>query len=372
MEAQPIGILDSGVGGLSVARAILDLLPGESIVYYADTAHFPYGERTPTEVQMLCARGVRRLAGLRSKCVVVACNSASASALDCAARPASLPVFDMLSRSSLGETLRQLRGARIGLIATSLTVSTGAYQELLEHLARPCELFALPVPRLVRLVEAGGADSAEAIDLVETDLAPLRPLGLDALILGCTHFSFLKEPIRKAVGPSVTLIDPSRLVARAVAQALHAGGLTTLASSSRSPFAPPSASVTAHQVPATGGSSTTAVPPSGPSPAGPSPDAVQSGGVGPAALAPAGSAAARTPGGGSPDAGPPAAGAPAAGSRPHRLIVTDGRADRIIAAGKQLGLLFERVEVDPEAQLPGYDREGALLHDSGGTECRGW
>ncbi len=299
MDTQPIGILDSGIGGLSVARAILDLLPGEAILYYADTAHFPYGERTPTEVRVLSARGIRRLAERQAKCVVLACNSASAAALDRVEQAASLPVFDMLSPSSLGETLRRFDGARIGLIATSLTVATGAYQGLLEQLARPCELFALPAPRLVRLVEAGGAGSPEALDLVEADLASLRPLGLDALILGCTHFSFLTGPIRTVLGPSVELIDPSRLVARAVADALHAGGS---------------------------------------------------------------SAAARSP----------AAAARAAGSRPHRLIVTDGRADRIIAAGERLGLHFERVEVDPRTVLPGYDRDGVPLRDSGGAECHGW
>lgn len=291
MTRLPIGVLDSGVGGLSVARALLDRLPGESVLYYADTANFPYGERSPAEVCALCARGVRRLAELQAKGIVVACNTASASSPGRRAGPAAPPVFDVLSEASLGHTLRQFAGARLGLIATPLTVATGAYQDLLDQVAGPCELFALPAPRLVRLVETGDTGAPGAAALVEAELAPLRRMRLDALILGCTHFSFLASLIRRALAPSVALIDPARLVAEAVAGALCTAGLVE-----RSPSGSP---------------------------------------------------------------------------RPHRLIVTDGRADRVTAAAARLGLSFERLDRGEAPQPPPRAWDGAQPDAPGGADCRG-
>ncbi len=226
MAEQPIGIMDSGIGGLAVARALLDRLPGETLLYYADTANFPYGERTPIEVQALCTRGIRRLAALDAACVVVACNTASASSAGDGAPRAHLPVFDILSSPVLAGTLRRWAGARLGLIATPLTVATRAYQEIVEHFARPRRLAVLPTALLARLVEAGAAGAPDTPARVAAELAPLRAERLDALILGCTHFSFLAAPVQAAMGPDVTLIDPSHLVAQGVADALRAAGLT--------------------------------------------------------------------------------------------------------------------------------------------------
>ncbi|HEX7126478.1 MAG TPA: glutamate racemase [Thermodesulfobacteriota bacterium] len=225
MERQPIGILDSGVGGLAVARAILDRLPGEAILYYADTAHFPYGERTLSDVRALCVSGIRRLASLDAACVVVACNTAAASSLDDGAPRVRLPVFDVLSSPVLAGTLRRWHGARLGLVATPLTVASGAYQAIVEHFARPRRLAVVPTARLARIVEGGAADAPKAADAVRSELAPLLGERLDALILGCTHFGFLEAAIRAVVGPDVAVIDPARLVARGVADALETAGL---------------------------------------------------------------------------------------------------------------------------------------------------
>lgn len=219
-----VGILDSGVGGLSVARAVLDRMPDTTLLYYADTANFPYGERTPAEVSVLSARGVRRLADLEATCVVVACNTASACA-PALERAAAVPVFEILSSATLPRALRCWAGARLGLIATPLTVASRAYHDLVGHFARPRAFAVRAVPRLVRLVEAGAEDSPAALDVVREELAPLARERLDALILGCTHFGFLVPLIQAVLGPSVGLIDPSRLVAEAAANVLTAAGL---------------------------------------------------------------------------------------------------------------------------------------------------
>lgn len=187
MERRPIGIIDSGIGGLSAARALLDRLPGESILYYADTANFPYGERTLLDVRALCLRGVRRLETLGAACVVVACNTASASSVDDGSAHPRLPVFDILSSPVLARTLRRWAGARLGLVATPLTVATRAYQEVVEHFARPRRLAVVPTARLARLVEAGTPDGPATRDTVRAELEPLVGERLDALILGCTH-----------------------------------------------------------------------------------------------------------------------------------------------------------------------------------------
>ncbi len=230
---QPIGIMDSGVGGLAVARALLQRLPGETLLYYADTAHFPYGERTRVDVRALCGRGIRRLVALDAACIVVACNTASASTLDDGTPRVRLPVFDVLSSPVLAGTLRRWTGARLGLVATPLTVATRAYQGIVEHFARPRTLAVLPTARLARVAEAGAAEEPSAVEVVRDELAPLLGEPLDALILGCTHFSFLAAAIQAVMGSRVTLIDPALLVAQGVADALETAGLASRGVSAR-------------------------------------------------------------------------------------------------------------------------------------------
>lgn len=219
-STSPIGVFDSGIGGLTVASAIANLLPHEQILYFGDTARCPYGDRHPTEVIRFSCQIVDFLVELGVKMVVVACNTATAVALPVLQKRYNIPVIGVIEPGSRAALLRD-SAKRIGVIGTAVTISTGAYETTIHRLNPAVEVFSLACPRFVPLVEKGLTDGSEIEEIVCASLAPLVACDLDSLILGCTHYPLLSKVISKIMGPSVQLISSAEETARQVARMLE-------------------------------------------------------------------------------------------------------------------------------------------------------
>lgn len=220
----PLGVFDSGLGGLTVVRAILHSLPLENMVYFGDTARLPYGNKSKTTVTRLSLEALRFLEHFGIKALVVACNSASAVALDALEREADVPVLGVVEAGARRAAETSQNG-RIGVIGTRATVDSGCYHRALERLRSGVEVFSAACPLFVPLVEEGWIEHAVARQVAEEYLAPLREHGVDTLILGCTHYPLLKELIGEVMGEEVTLIDSGEAVAVDVQLRLEELGL---------------------------------------------------------------------------------------------------------------------------------------------------
>ena len=211
-------MFDSGVGGLTVARAVLNQLPGEQIVYIGDTAHTPYGPKSIDEVRSLALGVMDELVEAGVKMLVIACNTASAAVLHDARRrytqERGVPVIEVIHPAARAAA-RVTRNGRVGLIATQGTVDSHAYDDALGAVPG-VELFSMACPRFVDLAERGVTTGPEALTTAEEYLAPVRTAGVDTLILGCTHYPLLIGPISYVMGEDVTLVTSSLETAKDV------------------------------------------------------------------------------------------------------------------------------------------------------------
>jgi glutamate racemase len=220
---RPIGIFDSGVGGLSVAREIRRLLPAERLLYLADSAYCPYGGRPLEQIRDRTLRVGGFLLEQGAKALVVACNSASGAALEALRESTSVPVIGMepAVKPAAGTT----RNGRVGVLATAATLQADRFERLMQSYAREVQVFSQACPGLVELVEDGTTSGEEARSVLEPLLEPLHAAGVDTLVLGCTHYPFLREAISDILGPEVTLIDTGAAVARQTRRVLEAEGM---------------------------------------------------------------------------------------------------------------------------------------------------
>ena len=219
-DPRPIGVFDSGVGGLTVAAAIARALPGESILYLGDTARLPYGTKSADTVARYTERNLDFLAARGVKAVVVACNTASALALPRLAP--RLPLWGVVEPGA-ARAAAASRG-RVGVIATEATIRSGAYAAALRALRPELAILSEACPLLVPLVEEGWLDDAVTESVVRRYLAPLVAAEIDTLVLGCTHYPLLAPLIARVAGESVTLVDSAEAVAARVAADLAASG----------------------------------------------------------------------------------------------------------------------------------------------------
>ena len=229
-DPRPIGVFDSGVGGLTVARALMDLLPDERIVYYGDTARGPYGPRDLEEVRNFTREIVDWLAAQDTKLVVAACNTATAAALETDPLPMPLPVVGVIA-PAVDAAVRASRNGRIGVIGTEGTISSGAYEHAVTTAAPDVKLFSEACPEFVEFVEAGRTTDAEVLDAAADRLAPLVAAGVDTLILGCTHYPLLTGVLSYVMGPDVTLVSSAEETARRVFVRLVDDGMLAHAAS---------------------------------------------------------------------------------------------------------------------------------------------
>jgi glutamate racemase len=214
-RARPIGVFDSGMGGLTVLRALHERLPAEDIIYFGDTARVPYGTKGEKTVRAFAAQDAGLLVELGVKMVVVACNTASAFALEHLRATMPVPVLGVIN-PGVRTALARTRGGAVGVIGTSGTIRSGRYQEGLTAGGLEAErILVQECPLFVPLVEEGLMGHAMTEMAVGEYLQPLREAGVDTVILGCTHYPALKEDIGRYMGPDVSLVDSADALAEA-------------------------------------------------------------------------------------------------------------------------------------------------------------
>jgi glutamate racemase len=219
----PIGVFDSGFGGLTVARALLDQLPGEDMVYLGDTARAPYGTKSIPEVREYALECLDYLAETGVKALVIACNSASSAVLRDARERYDVPVIDVILPAAR-RAVRASKTGRIGLICTDATATSGSYDDALAAVPG-VELITTPCPAFVDFVEAGVTGGEELLHAAQEYLLPLRESGIDTLILGCTHYPLLAGVISYVIGDDVTLVSSAEECAKEVFATLTDQGL---------------------------------------------------------------------------------------------------------------------------------------------------
>jgi glutamate racemase len=219
----PVGIFDSGIGGLSVAREIRRELPAEHLLYLADSAYVPYGDRSVDEVRARTLAAGRYLQGRGAKVLVVACNTASGAALELLRERLTIPVVGL--EPAVKPAVAGSRNGRVGVMATVGTLRSERYARLVEAYANGSQVIAQPCPGLADLIEDGHLDDDELRARLVEFAAPLREAGVDTVVLGCTHYPFVRAQIEAALGPGVRLLDSGPAIARQTARVLREQGV---------------------------------------------------------------------------------------------------------------------------------------------------
>ncbi len=203
-----IGVFDSGLGGLTVVKELFRQLPGRGVVYLGDNARFPYGSKGRDVVRQFAVQDAEFLKAHGADAIIVACNTASALAIDAVRAAVDVPVFEVVT-PAVAKAAVLTRG-RVGVIGTRGTIGSGVYAEKMSDASPKTKVFSQACPLFVPLVEEGWTRRSEASSIAKTYLRPLRLRRIDTLILGCTHYPFLRSQIAAAVGPGVRLVDPAR------------------------------------------------------------------------------------------------------------------------------------------------------------------
>jgi glutamate racemase len=207
LASQPIGVFDSGVGGLTVVKELNKIMPYENIVYFGDTARLPYGSKSEETIIKYSLENTIFLHSKKVKLVVIACNTASAVSLDYLRNFIKMPMLGVVECGSLG-AVRATRGKKIGVIGTKATIKSGAYTRAIKRLDQDIEVFEVPTPLLVHLVEEDWIDKDITKTILLEYLAPLFESKIDTLILGCTHYPFLVKRIRE-LSSDIIIVDSS-------------------------------------------------------------------------------------------------------------------------------------------------------------------
>lgn len=223
MTGVRVGVFDSGLGGLSIAREIRTRLPAEQILYVADTAFCPYGDRPDDEVRARSLAVCEHLVKRGAKVVVVACNTASGAALE--HLRAELPVPVIGTEPAVKPAVAESRNGRVGVMATTSTVRSARFRTLVEHYAGGAAVITAACPGLADLVEIGQQHGPAVRERLRELLRPLREAGVDTLVLGCTHYPFLADELRVVMGPEVRLLDSGAAIARQTERVLAERGL---------------------------------------------------------------------------------------------------------------------------------------------------
>ncbi|OFX26220.1 MAG: glutamate racemase [Bacteroidetes bacterium GWA2_31_9] len=221
---RPIGIFDSGVGGLSVLKEIIKLLPNENIIYFADNANCPYGKKSCDEIIVLSDKIVRFLIKKNVKIIVVACNTATAASIQYLRNKYNSISFVGMEPAVKPAAINSKSG-KIGILATKGTLEGRLFKETSKKFASDKDVIIRIGDGLVELVEAGKSDSTESFELLKQYLLPMLESGIDQLVLGCTHYPFLINNIKKIVGSSINIIDPAFPVAKRLKDLLQEGNL---------------------------------------------------------------------------------------------------------------------------------------------------
>lgn len=225
MDNRPIGVFDSGLGGLTAVRELEEILPGESVVYFGDTGRVPYGTRSRETVRRYARQDMAFLMEHNVKAVLAACGTVSTTSADIGAQ-LPVPYFDVVTPTARAAA-KATRRKKVGVTGTNASIHSGAYVRALQAADPAVEAYPMACPLFVPLVENGFVSPDDPVTLLVAKryLAPLREAGVDTLILGCTHYPLISQAIQRVMGPDVILIDSGKEAALALGEALRAGGL---------------------------------------------------------------------------------------------------------------------------------------------------
>ena len=229
-DTRPIGVFDSGIGGLTVLREIWNVLPGESTIYFGDNARAPYGNKSRSTVIRYSLQNMKFLESKNVKMIVIACNTASAYAYDTLKDRAGVPVVEVVTPGAEA-TVRATRNGKIGIIGTKATISTGVYKQAVEsyalkHGIKNIEIYQKTCPLFVPLAEEGWWDNDIARLTAKEYLTPLKEAGIDTLVMACTHYPLLAKVIAETMGEGITLVNTGEAAASVVREMLSKDGKT--------------------------------------------------------------------------------------------------------------------------------------------------
>lgn len=220
----PIGVFDSGVGGLTVAREIMRQMPQEQIIYFGDTARVPYGSKSKETIITFSRQIAKFLLTKDVKAIVIACNTASAFALETIQKELPIPVFGVVRPGAI-TAANSTKNGRIGVIGTQGTINSGMYSHILAEMNPDLQVYEKACPLFVPLIEEGWLYDSVTIEIAERYLNELQGYDIDTLVMGCTHYPLLRHTVRKVVGPDVELVNPAFETAKEVKNVLLEKGL---------------------------------------------------------------------------------------------------------------------------------------------------
>lgn len=220
MDNRPIGVFDSGLGGLTVLKEIMELIPTESVVYFGDNGRAPYGTKSKETVLKYTLQDIRFLLNQDIKMIVIACNTASACSLQTVKNSFDIPVIEVVEPGA-HTAVRETKNKKVGVIGTSATVNSGVYEKAIHRLDSAIRIYPKACPLFVPLAEAGWWENDIAYRIAEEYLIPLKNEGVDTLVLGCTHYPILQETIHSVMGPEVTLVSSALEVAKVVRDVIN-------------------------------------------------------------------------------------------------------------------------------------------------------
>lgn len=223
-KAEPIGVFDSGVGGLTVTREIMRQLPNENMVYFGDTARVPYGSKSKDNIIKYSRQIIRFLQTKNVKAIVIACNTASALALDVVKEETDIPVMGVIAPGAAA-AVRVTKNKKIGVIGTEATIRSKMYSKVMREMLPGVEVVGKPCPLFVPIVEEGFAKHKIAEEVIDYYLASMRESDIDTLILGCTHYPLLRSRIMKYLGDGIQLVNPAYETAMELKQLLEEKGM---------------------------------------------------------------------------------------------------------------------------------------------------
>ena len=227
MNDKSVGIFDSGIGGLTVVRQVSKLLPNEKLIYFGDTARVPYGSKSPQVVREFALQDALFLSDKNVKAMIIACNTASAEALDLLQKEFDIPIIGVI-KPGAGAAANVTKNGKIGVIGTYGTIASGAYKAELLAVDSSLEVESAACPLLVPLVEEGWESKDVTKEILKEYLSPLTDKNIDTLILGCTHYPILKPLIQEVVGDEVVLIDSAEASAAELERILNEKGLSAV------------------------------------------------------------------------------------------------------------------------------------------------
>lgn len=220
MDSRPIGVFDSGIGGLTVVKEIMEQLPNESLVYFGDTARVPYGSKSKETVIRFSFQCIRFLLEKKVKAIVIACNTASASSLDVAQQSFDIPIIGVVGPGAI-TACQVTKTNKIGIIGTEGMVSSGAYEKEINIINNEVKMFLKACPLFVPIAEEGWQDTEIAKLTAKEYLSGLKSKGIDALLMACTHYPLLEQTIAEVMGDEITLVNPAYETAKSLKQTLQ-------------------------------------------------------------------------------------------------------------------------------------------------------